>query len=456
MILLEKKILIFSTISGNVCSFLYNLLTLIPGQILFNLRRGEEIIKYLNGLKIYGLPLKIFNENYKIYPLVSLFEIDQIEEENKNYIMGTTNHLILNETFNNQKVDLIINLDTEKIIPLFKPSDKKEIFELTKTEKNIYSSIENKLNKYNINYSNTKWLNSLKEMDIKKFLKEDDFEDNGEIALDDIDEYIRNEFKKYFKDFLSLLSLCLTILKNNSIVKYLDIPKETVYSQFILDEETIKKIYIKIIPNINYIKLIINYTKTKSFLYWVKDHDKANLFYLNKFISSDKVITVYNEDGNTYLGKLKNGLPDGYGTLSNPDNSYLYNGEWKDGLKHGKGQLITDNLKYSGLFENDVFCGAGGVLCDSEGNIYEGDFLNGKYHGYGHYKLVNGDVYIGQFKYGLFDGRGQLMSQNGDVFDGNFLEGKKDGFGLMIKSDGEKIEGEYKDGVLVKEVKNYK
>ena len=33
MILLEKKILVFSTISGNVCSFIYNLISLIPGQI---------------------------------------------------------------------------------------------------------------------------------------------------------------------------------------------------------------------------------------------------------------------------------------------------------------------------------------------------------------------------------------------------------------------------------------
>ena len=40
MILLQKKILIFSAISGNVCSFIYNLISLIPGQILFNLIRG--------------------------------------------------------------------------------------------------------------------------------------------------------------------------------------------------------------------------------------------------------------------------------------------------------------------------------------------------------------------------------------------------------------------------------
>ena len=65
MILLEKKILIFSNISGNVCSFLYNLLAIIPGQILFNLKNGTDIKNYLKHLKFYGLPLKIYHEKYK-------------------------------------------------------------------------------------------------------------------------------------------------------------------------------------------------------------------------------------------------------------------------------------------------------------------------------------------------------------------------------------------------------
>ena len=121
MILLEKKVLIYSNISGNVCSFIYNLLVLFPGQILFNLKSGKDIKNYLKNLKMYGLPLKIFHKNYKLYPLVSLYEIDQIEQQkNVNYIMGTTNQLIYNETIDKKKVDLLINIDTMKIMPFFK------------------------------------------------------------------------------------------------------------------------------------------------------------------------------------------------------------------------------------------------------------------------------------------------------------------------------------------------
>ena len=431
MILLEKRILIFSNISGNVCSFLYNLLALIPGQILFNLKNGNDIKNYLKHLKFYGLPLKIFHENYKIYPLISLYEIDQIEQEkNVNYIMGTTNQLIWNETFEKKKVDLMINIDKMEIIPFYK-KDNKEILEYNKEEKDIFSNIENKLNDNKVNYNNTNWLNS-NEID------------------DEIDDFIRNEFVKYFKDLLIKLSLIQNLINKNNIVRYLNIPKlDNLYTQSILDEKAIRSILKKIIPNPNNTSFLLLFSKTKSFQYWLTDVSE-NLFYLSPYITSDKSITLFLEDGNTYIGTLNKGLFDGFGTLSSLDNKYLYTGEWKDGLKHGKGQLITEKIKYSGKFENDVFSGNKGVLCDEKGNIYEGDFVNGKFEGYGHYKMSNGGNYIGQFKNGYFEGKGQLTDKKGNVFNGNFVKGQKDGFGLIVKSNGETIEGKYKNGIFFK------
>ena len=431
MILLEKRILIFSNISGNVCSFLYNLLALIPGQILFNLKNGNDIKNYLKHLKFYGLPLKIFHENYKIYPLISLYEIDQIEQEkNVNYIMGTTNQLIWNETFEKKKVDLMINIDKMEIIPFYK-KDNKDILEYNKEEKDIFSNIENKLNDNKVKYNNTNWLNS-NEID------------------DEIDDFIRNEFVKYFKDLLIKLSLIKNLINKNNIVRYLNIPKlDNFYTQSILDEKAIRSILKKIIPNPNNTSFLLLFSKTKSFQYWLTDVSE-NLFYLSPFITSDKSITLFLEDGNTYIGTLNKGLFDGFGTLSSLDNKYLYTGEWKDGLKHGKGQLITEKIKYSGKFENDVFSGNKGVLCDEKGNIYEGDFVNGKFEGYGHYKMSNGGNYIGQFKNGYFEGKGQLTDKKGNVFNGNFVKGQKDGYGLIVKSNGETIEGKYKNGIFFK------
>ena len=431
MILLEKKILIFSNISGNVCSFLYNILVLFPGQILFNLKNGNDIKNYLKAIKFYGLPLKIFHEKYKIYPLISLYEIDQIEQEKDvNYIMGTTNQLIWNESFENKKVDLMVNIDKMEIIPFFKKC-KKEFFEVTKEERDIFLNIENKLNDNAISYNNTNWLNS-NEID------------------DEIDDYIRNEFSKYFKDMLIMLSLIQNIINKNNITKLLNIQNsDNLYSQSILDEKAMKSIIKRLFPNSNYISFLSLFSQTKSFLYWLSEASE-NLFNLSPYVTSDKSITYSLEDGNTYIGTFNKGLFDGFGTLSSLDDKYLYTGEWKEGLKHGKGQLITEKIKYSGKFENDVFSGNKGIFCDEKGNIYEGDFVNGKFEGYGHYKSNNGDIYIGQFKNGYFEGKGQLTDKKGNVFNGNFVKGQKDGYGLIVTNKGETIEGKYKNGIFFK------
>ena len=431
MILLEKKILIFSNISGNVCSFLYNILVLFPGQILFNLKNGNDIKNYLKAIKFYGLPLKIFHEKYKIYPLISLYEIDQIEQEkNVNYIMGTTNQLIWNESLQNKKMDLMINLDKMEIIPFYKNGNK-DIFEYSKDEKEIYNIIENKLNYNHVSYTNTKWLNS-NEID------------------DEIDDFIRNEFSKYFKDMLIELSLFQNIVNKNNIVRYLNIENlSNLYSQSILDENALKLILKKLYPNSNQISFLLSFSHTKSFIYWMEDVSEK-LFYLSQYITSDKSITIFLEDGTTYIGTFSKGLFDGFGTLSSLDNKYLYTGEWKEGLKYGKGQLITEKVKYSGNFENDVFSGNKGILCDEKGNVYEGDFVKGKFEGYGHYKMTNGDNYIGQFKNGYFEGKGQLTDKKGNVFNGNFVKGKKDGYGLCVTNKGEVIEGKYNNGIFFK------
>ena len=216
-----------------------------------------------------------------------------------------------------------------------------------------------------------------------------------------------------------------------------------------MDEKAIKSILKRLIPNSNYISFLSLFSQTKSFLYWLTDASE-NLFYLSPYVTSDKSITYSLEDGNIYIGTFNQGLFDGFGTLSSLDNKYLYTGEWKEGLKHGKGQLITEKIKYSGKFENDVFSGNKGIFCDEKGNIYEGDFVNGKFEGYGHYKSNNGDIYIGQFKNGYFEGKGQLTDKKGNVFNGNFVKGQKDGYGLIVTNKGETIEGKYKNGIFFK------
>ena len=486
MILLGKKILVFSTASGNVCSFIYNLISLIPGQILFNFQNSKSITYYLRNLEMYGFPLKIFNEEYKLFPLVTLFDIDKIEKKYTNYLMGTTNQLILDSAINKKKFDLVINIDNEKILPFFNrklkenknkeqkdnkdTKENKDIYEITKNEKMIYNDIKDKLKEFDIKYNNTQWLNTLNDSfdeKIKNKPKIDNDEKNKNnsnnshphnnqiqahsMSYETIDNYIRNEFEEYFKKIFIKLSLMLNIVKNNTLVKLLDFPKEQTFSQYILDAKVIKKIFKLIISNTNYVELLLYFTKTKSFDYWLKEHDD-NLFYLYENITSDKVLIVFNEDGSIYEGEYKNGKPNGHGSMTSGDNKTIYDGEWKNGKKDGIGKLVvTDKYNYSGPFEKDYFSGSSGVLCDNQGNIYDGDFEKGKFHGYGHYKMSNGDTYIGEVKDGLFNGKGQYNDKDGNLFDGEFKNGKKEGQGMLIKSDGEKLEGIFSNDILVEQ-----
>jgi hypothetical protein len=46
LILLEKKIVVYSHSSNNVCSFILSLVSLIPGNSLFNLNIGNSVKNY--------------------------------------------------------------------------------------------------------------------------------------------------------------------------------------------------------------------------------------------------------------------------------------------------------------------------------------------------------------------------------------------------------------------------
>ena len=59
------------------------------------------------------------------------------------------------------------------------------------------------------------------------------------------------------------------------------------------------------------------------------------------------------------------------------DSGDRYNGEWKDGMKHGEGSYeFVDGNKYVGEWENDQITGKG-IFTFSNGSICRGIFSNG-------------------------------------------------------------------------------
>ncbi len=124
-----------------------------------------------------------------------------------------------------------------------------------------------------------------------------------------------------------------------------------------------------------------------------------------------------------------------------PDGS-VYQGEFKDGLFHGRGILRWENgAVYEGEFRNGLAHGHG-RLTGAEGSVLEGEFRNGLAHGLGRYTGPTGDAYVGEFRQDLFWGRGTYTDRDGTIFKGEFRRGMAHGTGQIHFSHGAIYEGQ--------------
>lgn len=77
----------------------------------------------------------------------------------------------------------------------------------------------------------------------------------------------------------------------------------------------------------------------------------------------------------------------------------MYSGQWKDDIQHGDGEETWNdegNMKYTGQFDNGKKTGTGRF--EFEGSYYEGDFVEGQFHGNGKYYFADtGKIYKGEF-----------------------------------------------------------
>ncbi|XP_050932723.1 MORN repeat-containing protein 4 isoform X2 [Lates calcarifer] len=87
-----------------------------------------------------------------------------------------------------------------------------------------------------------------------------------------------------------------------------------------------------------------------------------------------------------------------------------------------------------------------GSFTYASGEEYHGEWKEGRRHGVGQLKFQDGTCYTGQFENGLFHGSGVLLFTDGSRYEGEFAHGKFQGTGVFSRYDGMKFEGEFKDG----------
>ena len=114
-------------------------------------------------------------------------------------------------------------------------------------------------------------------------------------------------------------------------------------------------------------------------------------------------------------------------------------------IRHGNGEYTYSNkcFKYEGQYENGMKHGKG-IMHLPNGFSYEGDFKNGEMTGTGLRRWADGTTYSGSFKMGEMNGQGIWISPSGDQYDGEFVDNKRHGEGeLTLSAKGTVYQGTF-------------
>tara|TARA_B100001175_G_scaffold72067_1_gene59867 strand:- start:868 stop:2712 length:1845 start_codon:yes stop_codon:yes gene_type:complete len=181
------------------------------------------------------------------------------------------------------------------------------------------------------------------------------------------------------------------------------------------------------------------------------------------------VKVVYADDSGVYEGEWKNDFRIGRGKFILNEN--VFEVIWDDDFKSGKGEIISSNFKLKGKFDPPYMSGEGEIVYSNgitfigywnegleldeyykgkmiypNGDIYEGKFLNNQRNGKGKMIFKNGDVYEGEWSENSINGIGEMTYNNGDRYNGRWLYNKRNGLGTMFWSDGSWYIGEFING----------
>eukprot|EP01041_Mallomonas_annulata_P007490 gene7490-15329_t len=128
---------------------------------------------------------------------------------------------------------------------------------------------------------------------------------------------------------------------------------------------------------------------------------------------------------------------------------YSYNGDWKDGMMHGRGTyLYSDGMTYSGGYKRNRHDGKG-ISNYSSGSCYEGYWEGGKFDGKGTMSYVGGSIYRGEWKEGRRHGHGHLVLRCGLEYEGDWVDGVPHGRGRMHSTlTGYSYEGSFHRGSI--------
>lgn len=141
--------------------------------------------------------------------------------------------------------------------------------------------------------------------------------------------------------------------------------------------------------------------------------------------------------GNYYDGEWANGKYHGHGIFRWSDGDE-FDGEWQNGRRHGKGKwTYADGRYYTGVWENGESVSFSSIVYpSSSGNTASASVAKVE-------RVVfdNGDVYEGEMVDGFRHGKGKYTWANGNEYEGDWVRGKRTGYGVYKSYDKNEIKG---------------
>ena len=165
----------------------------------------------------------------------------------------------------------------------------------------------------------------------------------------------------------------------------------------------------------------------------------------SKFLKEGYGISI-DKDGNKYIGYWKEDSFDGNGRLISIKGDY-YEGNWSSGNMEGNGIFYSTEKKrkYDGQFKYNKFNGRGKLIYENEKIVYEGDFINGLKEGKGIIIFGSKGKYEGEFKNDCFWGEGVFDWGDGRKYSGGWKKNLMDGTGEFIYDSKNRYKGEFKE-----------
>ncbi|CAH8356271.1 unnamed protein product [Eruca vesicaria subsp. sativa] len=157
-------------------------------------------------------------------------------------------------------------------------------------------------------------------------------------------------------------------------------------------------------------------------------------------------VVQFFSNGDFYEGELnRGGRSHGSGVYYYYANG-RYEGDWINGRYDGYGiESWSKGSKYKGQYKQGLRHGYG-VYLFYTGDSYSGEWFNGQSHGFGVQTCSDGSSYVGEFKFGLKHGLGSYHFRNGDRYAGEYYGDKIHGFGVYHFANGHYYEGAWHEG----------